>query len=160
MIAPHIGHVYTTLIADAAARFHRLRGHKSVVFSTGTDEHGLKIQQASQSSSQTPALFCDSVSQAFRQVFDECEISYTDFIRTTEDRHIQNVQNFWVLVTLFLNKFKSFIICYCYRKFFWIKAIFTRASTKDGTVQPMKPTSRRTKQQSLNYLREKSREFH
>jgi len=66
------------------------------VFSTGTDEHGLKIQQASQLSNQAPAQFCDSVSETFRQTFDECEISYTDFIRTTEDRHIKNVQHFWV----------------------------------------------------------------
>lgn len=96
--APHIGHVYTAVIADAAARFRRLLGSNTVLFSTGTDEHGLKIQQAAQSLNQEPAQFCDSVSETFRQAFNDCEISYTDFVRTTDHRHVENVQHFWELL--------------------------------------------------------------
>ena len=98
--APHIGHVYTAVLADAAARFQRLIGGgdagRPVVFSTGTDEHGLKIQQAAEAAGRTPADHCRLVSDLFRQTLHSCQVRPTDFIRTTEQRHLDAVRDFWV----------------------------------------------------------------
>lgn len=102
---PHIGHAYTAVIADAAARFHRLVGCNPVTFSTGTDEHGLKIQQASSLAKKEPTLFCDQVSASFREALDRCEISYSDYVRTTEIRHKENVLSFWVSNVTFKSQF-------------------------------------------------------
>ncbi len=95
-IDPHIGHVYTAVLADASARFHRLLGCNPVTFSTGTDEHGLKIQQASLNAKKEPLMFCDHISGLFKEALIKCEIGYTDYIRTTEKRHKENVHSFWV----------------------------------------------------------------
>ncbi|XP_060551201.1 methionine--tRNA ligase, mitochondrial-like [Ruditapes philippinarum] len=92
--APHMGHLYTCVLADAVARYHRLKG-KQILFSTGTDEHGLKIQQAADQSKESPALFTTNVSRTFKEMFDCYNISYTDYIRTTEQRHFTTVQKFW-----------------------------------------------------------------
>ena len=83
---PHLGHAYTTIIGDAVARWHRLLGD-DVHFLTGTDEHGLKIQQAADSAGVTPQKFADDIAPLFEQAWRRLNISYTDFIRTTEDRH-------------------------------------------------------------------------
>nr|SVE75746.1 EOG090X05VD [Daphnia hispanica] len=96
---PHIGHIYTAVLADSSARFHRLIGCNPVIFSTGTDEHGLKIQQAALHGNKDPGQFCDRVSGLFKVALDECEISYTDYIRTTESRHKENVNSFWKLLS-------------------------------------------------------------
>nr|SVE75116.1 EOG090X05VD [Daphnia dolichocephala] len=96
---PHIGHIYTAVLADSSARFHRLLGCNPVSFSTGTDEHGLKIQQAAFHANKDPALFCDQVSELFEIALKKCEISYTDYIRTTESRHKQNVHSFWKVLS-------------------------------------------------------------
>lgn len=88
---PHIGHFYTTLAADARARFERLRGRR-VYFLTGTDEHGLKIVQAARARGLTPQQHADEISGAFREAWDTLGISYDDFIRTTEARHEQVAQ--------------------------------------------------------------------
>uniref|UniRef100_A0A8C5LFM0 Methionine--tRNA ligase, mitochondrial n=1 Tax=Jaculus jaculus TaxID=51337 RepID=A0A8C5LFM0_JACJA len=93
--APHIGHLYSALLADALCRHRRLRGPAAPRFSTGTDEHGLKIQQAAASAGLTPAELCDRVSAQFQQLFREAGISSSDFIRTTEARHRVAVQHFW-----------------------------------------------------------------
>lgn len=61
----------------------------------GTDEHGLKIQQAAEAAGKDPLTFCTDVSDRFRELFGSCNISYTDYIRTTERRHYQAVQHFW-----------------------------------------------------------------
>lgn len=66
--------------------------------STGTDEHGLKIQQAAEAAAKDPLTFCTDVSARFRHLFDGCSISYTDYIRTTEPRHRRAVQHFWSLL--------------------------------------------------------------
>ncbi|XP_038940770.1 methionine--tRNA ligase, mitochondrial isoform X3 [Rattus norvegicus] len=95
--APHIGHLYSALLADALCRHRRLRvpGSGSTRFSTGTDEHGLKIQQAAATAGLAPIELCDRVSAQFLQLFREAGISSTDFIRTTEARHRVAVQHFW-----------------------------------------------------------------
>lgn len=64
-------------------------------FFTGTDEHGLKIQQAANAAGKEPLLFCTEVSERFGDVFRSCNIAYTDFVRTTEDRHRRAVEHFW-----------------------------------------------------------------
>ncbi|CAK6448213.1 unnamed protein product [Pipistrellus nathusii] len=99
--APHIGHLYSALLADALCRHRRLRAPGAAAaaaatrFSTGTDEHGLKIQQAAAAAGLPPAELCDRVSAQFRRLFRDAGVSSTDFIRTTEARHRAAVQHFW-----------------------------------------------------------------
>ncbi|HEY4333043.1 MAG TPA: methionine--tRNA ligase, partial [Ilumatobacteraceae bacterium] len=83
---PHLGHAYTTIIGDAVARWHRLMGD-DVFYLTGTDEHGLKIQQAADAAGKTPKEFADGIAPLFEQAWQKLNISNDDFIRTTEPRH-------------------------------------------------------------------------
>lgn len=83
---PHIGHMYTTVMADILARFHRLCGEK-VYFLTGTDEHGQKIEKSAVAQALPPIKLADRVVERYRQLWDILEISNDDFIRTTEERH-------------------------------------------------------------------------
>ncbi|NHN87595.1 methionine--tRNA ligase [Acetobacter conturbans] len=92
--APHIGHAYTSIAADIVARFHRLGGDE-VFFLTGTDEHGQKVEQAAQTAGEAPQAFTDRISADFRNMADAMNISYDDFIRTTEPRHIAGAQAVW-----------------------------------------------------------------
>ena len=89
--APHVGHAYPTVIADALARWHRLLGDDTY-FLTGTDEHGLKVAQSAEEAGITPLEQADRNSARFRGTWDELDISYDDFIRTTEPRHHAAVQ--------------------------------------------------------------------
>ena len=91
---PHMGHAYTGIIADFFARFKRMDGF-NVHFLTGTDEHGLKIQRASEKEKIDPLKFCDKISQTFRNLSQTLNLSNTDFIRTTENRHKKTVQHLW-----------------------------------------------------------------
>ncbi|HEX2089150.1 MAG TPA: class I tRNA ligase family protein, partial [Actinomycetota bacterium] len=88
---PHIGHAYTTVATDFIARYHRLKG-EDTYFLTGTDEHGLKLQRAAEDNGQTPKSFVDAMEPRWREVWERLEISYTDYIRTTEPRHRAAVQ--------------------------------------------------------------------
>lgn len=88
---PHLGHAYTTIVGDALARWHRLLGD-DVHFLTGTDEHGLKIQQAADAAGMTPQEFTDSIAPLFAQAWERLNISHDDFIRTTEARHKAGVE--------------------------------------------------------------------
>ena len=94
--APHIGHAYTTVIADALARWHRLLGD-DVFFLTGTDEHGLKVAQAAEANGVTPQEWADLTAVRFVEAWRQLGISYDDFIRTSEPRHHVAVQRFVVL---------------------------------------------------------------
>ncbi|HVZ18085.1 MAG TPA: methionine--tRNA ligase [Terriglobales bacterium] len=89
---PHIGHAYTTIVCDTIARRQRMMG-KDTYFLTGTDEHGFKIERAAQAQSITPQQLADNVSNAFKATWDRMEITYNDFIRTTEPRHKTRVQH-------------------------------------------------------------------
>ena len=91
---PHIGHAYSSIIADFFARFKRIDGF-DVHFLTGTDEHGLKIQRAAESKNIDPLQFCNQLSQTFRDLSKILNLSNTDFIRTTEERHKVTVQYIW-----------------------------------------------------------------
>ncbi len=91
--APHIGHSYEVVIADAVARWHRLLGH-DVRLVTGTDEYGLKNKQAAEARGLDPQTLADTNSARFREAADLLDVSYDDFIRTTEPRHTTAVQKF------------------------------------------------------------------
>lgn len=88
---PHLGHAYSTIVADSLARFHRLSGDDTF-FLTGTDEHGDKIVEAAEKQGSTPKEYVDQISDLFRNLWPELNISNDDFIRTTEDRHKKVVQ--------------------------------------------------------------------
>ncbi|EOA4382231.1 methionine--tRNA ligase [Campylobacter upsaliensis] len=88
---PHLGHAYTTIIADTLARFYRLSGHKTL-FLTGTDEHGQKIEQAAKNKNHSPKEYADKISLEFKKLWDEFEISYDIYARTTDERHIKFVK--------------------------------------------------------------------
>src|SRR5213593_578532 len=88
---PHIGHTYTTVVADVIARFRRMCG-QDVFFLTGTDEHGQKIQRVAQSKGLQPIALADQVVDRFRSLWARIGISHDDFIRTTEDRHRRGVE--------------------------------------------------------------------
>ncbi|WP_375464182.1 methionine--tRNA ligase [uncultured Methylobacterium sp.] len=92
--APHIGHAYEVIATDAIARFHRLDGYE-VLFTTGTDEHGLKIQQAATRAGTTPRAFVDGMADRFRAVADRLDCAYDRFIRTTESPHYAAAQALW-----------------------------------------------------------------
>lgn len=84
---PHIGHTYTTVLADVLARYHRLAG-EDVFFLTGTDEHGQKVAQAAGKAGVTPQEHCDKFSQRFKDMWQKLGIKYDHFIRTTDSEHI------------------------------------------------------------------------
>ena len=89
---PHIGHAYTTVVADTLARFHRLRGGETF-FQTGTDEHGEKVVEAAQARGLPVTEDVDLISGKFQASWDELQVAYDNFIRTTEPRHIKVVQS-------------------------------------------------------------------
>ena len=91
---PHMGHAYSSIIADFFARFKKIDGY-NVCFLTGTDEHGLKIQKAAEKKGIETLKFCDDISQTFRDLSKILNLTNTDFIRTTEQRHKLSVQNLW-----------------------------------------------------------------
>jgi methionyl-tRNA synthetase len=91
---PHLGHAYSTMVADAAARAHRLMGD-DVFFLTGTDEHGQKVERAAKKAGVPTPAFADVVSQKFRDLSPLLNISNDDFIRTTEPRHFRAAQELW-----------------------------------------------------------------
>lgn len=88
---PHLGHAYTTIVADSMNRFHKLLGDETF-FLTGTDEHGDKIVQAAEKGGQTPREYVDEISSLFSGLWPGLQIENDDFIRTTEERHIKCVQ--------------------------------------------------------------------
>ena len=91
----HIGHTYCTVMADAVARFKRLQGY-DVMFLTGTDEHGQKIEKKAVAAGVTPQEYVDNIVAGIKELWKTMEISYDDFIRTTEPRHIKRVQEIFM----------------------------------------------------------------
>jgi methionyl-tRNA synthetase len=91
---PHIGHAYTSIACDVMARYMRLEG-REVRFLTGTDEHGQKVEKSAGSANLTPQEFVDMVSESFRELAGELQLSHDDFIRTTQPRHIRAAQAMW-----------------------------------------------------------------
>jgi len=91
---PHMGHAYSSIVADFFARLKRIQGY-NVFFLTGTDEHGQKIQRAAEKIGKEPLIFCDEISKTFRDLSKTLNLSNNDFIRTTEKRHVISVTNLW-----------------------------------------------------------------
>ena len=88
---PHIGHCYTTVACDTIARFKRMQGY-DVMFLTGTDEHGQKIELKAAEKGVTPKEYVDEIVANFKRLWETMHISYDRFIRTTDDYHIETVQ--------------------------------------------------------------------
>ncbi len=107
---PHMGHAYSSIIADFFARFKKIDGF-NVYFLTGTDEHGLKIQRSAEKLNKDPKSFCDEISKTFEDLTKTLNLSNTDFIRTTENRHKVSVQNLWNVLEknkqIFLSKYSG-----------------------------------------------------
>ena len=107
---PHMGHAYSSIIADFFARFKRIDGFQ-VHFLTGTDEHGLKIQRAAEEKGIDTLKFCDEISEIFRNLSKTLNLSNTDFIRTTEERHKNSVQYLWDILfqndEIYLSKYSG-----------------------------------------------------
>ena len=131
--APHIGHAYTTVTADALARWHRLLGD-DVHFLTGTDEHGLKVARAAEANGLTPREHADRTSARYRQVWESLDISYDDFIRTTEDRHYRATEK--LMQAAYDNGFielRPYEGLYCVS----CEAYYTEAELLDGNLCPI-----------------------
>ncbi len=92
--APHLGTAYTTVAADTVARYQRMNGY-DVAFVTGMDEHGQKVADTAEGKGMSPQEWCDSMEPAFRDAWDMLNITYTDFVRTTEPRHHRSVEKLW-----------------------------------------------------------------
>ena len=107
---PHMGHAYSSIIADIIARFKRLEGFE-VLFLTGTDEHGQKIQKEAEKNKKDPKLFCDELSEKFRSLTKTLNLTNDDFIRTTEIRHHKSVIDIWKRLVksgdIYLDKYKG-----------------------------------------------------
>ncbi len=91
---PHMGHAYSSIVADIFARFKRIEGC-NVLFLTGTDEHGQKIQKEAKKNNKDPKIFCDELSDKFRSLTKTLNLTNNDFIRTTEERHFKSVNEIW-----------------------------------------------------------------
>jgi methionyl-tRNA synthetase len=134
--APHIGHAYTTVTADALARWHRLLDD-DVYFLTGTDEHGLKVQRAAEAHGLGPREHADRTSERYREVWASLDISYDDFIRTTEPRHYRATQqlmqaaydNGWI-------ELRPYEGLYCVS----CEAYYTESELVDGNLCPIHHT--------------------
>jgi len=107
---PHMGHAYSSIIADVFARFMRIDNYK-VHFLTGTDEHGLKIQKSAQKEGLDPLNYCDKISKNFKDLAKRLNLSNDDFIRTTESRHCKSVNELWNRLVesgdIYLSKYKG-----------------------------------------------------
>jgi len=107
---PHMGHAYSSIIADVFARFKRNDGF-IVYFLTGTDEHGLKIQKAAEKSKLDPLTYCNNISKVFKDLAKKLNLSIDDFIRTTEERHKNSVNDLWNRLVksgdIYLSKYKG-----------------------------------------------------
>jgi methionyl-tRNA synthetase len=91
---PHMGHAYSSIVADIFARFKKIEGY-DVLFLTGTDEHGQKIQKEAKKNNKDPKIFCDELSDKFKSLTKTLNLSNNDFIRTTEKRHYKSVLEIW-----------------------------------------------------------------
>ena len=125
----HIGHTYCTVMADAMARFKRLQGY-DVRFLTGTDEHGQKIQAKAEEAGVSPQEYVDGVVAGIKELWKTMEISYDDFIRTTEERHVKRVQDFfmklWNTGDIYLGEYEGLYCKEC-------EAFWTESQAKDCT---------------------------
>ncbi|QAT43586.1 methionine--tRNA ligase [Aminipila luticellarii] len=137
----HIGHTYCTVMADAMARFKRLQGY-DVRFLTGTDEHGQKIQTIADKEGVTPQEYVDKVVDGIKELWKTMEISYDDFIRTTEPRHVKRVQEIFMQLyqkgDIYKGEYKGLYCTPC--ESFWTESQLVDGKCPDcgRPVQPAK----------------------
>lgn len=128
----HIGHAYTTTAADTMARYKRLRGY-DVFFLTGTDEHGQKIQKRAQEAGKTPQQFVDEIVRDIKNLWDKLDITYDDFIRTTQERHKTVVQKIFQRLLdkgdIYLGEYEGWYCVEC-------ESFFTDRQSDDGRTCP------------------------
>ena len=107
---PHMGHAYSSILADVFARFKRIDKH-NVYFLTGTDEHGLKIEKSAKENNMKPLDYCNKISKIFNELAIKLNLSNNDFIRTTEQRHHKAVKDLWNKLIksgdIYLSKYKG-----------------------------------------------------
>ena len=123
--SPHIGHSYTTIAADSLARYMRtMLGQDNVWLLTGSDEHGQKIQRQAEASGLSPQDFCDQMVVQFKDLWQKLNISYNDFIRTTEERHLRVVQRVLEILyakgDIYHDKYQGWYCTPC--ETFWVEA--------------------------------------
>jgi methionyl-tRNA synthetase len=125
---PHLGHAYTTIVADVAARFHSMRG-TDVYFLTGTDEHGDKVVRAAKKENLSPRVYVDKISRLFRDLWPELNINNSDFIRTTDPSHMTVVerilQNIYAAGDIYFAEYEGL---YC----FGCERFYTERELVDG----------------------------
>lgn len=124
----HIGHAYTTVAGDAMARYKRMRGY-DVMYLTGTDEHGQKIQQKAEEKGVTPQAYVDEIVAGIQELWKKLDISYDDFIRTTEDRHKEVVEKIFAQLLeqgdIYLGEYEGLYCTPC-------ESFFTERQLNDG----------------------------
>ena len=134
---PHLGHAYTTIVADAMCRYRRLRGD-DVYFLTGTDEHGDKIAQAAARAGESPQSYVDQIAQSFLETWRRLGIAYEDFIRTTEPRHQSVVrailQKLWDSGEIYFGEYGG-LYCYGCERFYTEKEL-NDGKCPDHQVEP------------------------
>lgn len=98
-LAPHLGHLYSSVIADTIHRFQKMTSFHAInIFSTGTDEHGIKVLQAASKRNTEVTKYCDDISNEYKKLFQASGVEFTDFVRTTETRHKEAVNTLWGLL--------------------------------------------------------------
>ncbi|KGP71530.1 methionine--tRNA ligase [Pontibacillus yanchengensis] len=124
----HIGHAYTTVAGDAMARYKRLRGY-DVMYLTGTDEHGQKIQRKADEKGESPQQYVDEIVTGIKSLWDKMDISIDDFIRTTEDRHTQVVEKIFAHLVekgdIYLDEYEGWYCTSC-------ESFFTERQLDEG----------------------------
>jgi methionyl-tRNA synthetase len=124
----HIGHAYTTVAGDAMARYKRLRGY-DVMYLTGTDEHGQKIQRNAEAKGITPQQYVDEIVDGIQELWGKLDISYNDFIRTTQDRHKQIVEKIFAQLLeqgdIYLDQYEGWYCTPC-------ESFYTDRQLEDG----------------------------
>jgi len=135
--SPHIGHAYTTIVADVLARYHRLSGYKTF-FLTGTDEHGDKIAEAAEKANTTPKDYADRISAQFRGLWPELAITNNYFIRTTDPNHIETVrfimQKVYDAGDIYFGKYEGYYCVGCER--FYMEKELVNGLCPDHQVAP------------------------
>jgi methionyl-tRNA synthetase len=151
---PHIGHAYTTLAADVLARYKRMCGF-DVFFLTGTDEHGQKVEKAANAAGETPLELADRVVKRFQALWEKLNIDYTDFIRTTQERHKKGVTHFFEKVMnagdIYLDEYEDWYCTPC--ETFW-----TETQLMDGKCPDCNRPVEKLKEESYFFRMSKYQE--
>ncbi|MEI7671800.1 MAG: class I tRNA ligase family protein, partial [Deltaproteobacteria bacterium] len=135
--SPHIGHAYTTIVADVLARYHRLHGFRTF-FTTGTDEHGDKIAEAAQKAGVTPKEYADRISAQFRALWPELAVTNDYFIRTTDPNHVDTVRRILQKVydagDIYFGQYEGFYCVGCER--FYMEKELVDGKCPDHQIAP------------------------